>query len=151
MVVVVTCLVIGTLLLLSEIFLPGMIAGSIGLICLGAGVVLGFREWGSQGGSMLLMGVTVGLIIGFVVWLRVFPTSSLAKPFVSEGQIGDIGAERPELVGKQGLTLTPLRPSGTVVIEDRHVDVVTEGDMVEKDVPVRVVSVEGMRIVVRKV
>ena len=151
MVVIVTLLVIGLLLLVSEIFLPGMIAGIAGFLCLGLGVVISFRELGPTQGGIVLLGVTVLLVVGFVVWLRYFPESSLAKPFVSEGTIGEIGTDRPELVGKEGVTLTPLHPSGTVVIDERHIDVVTEGEPIEKDEPVKVVEVEGMRIVVRRV
>ncbi len=151
MVVIVTLLVIGLLLLVSEIFLPGMVAGLAGFICLGLGVAFSFRDLGATQGGIVLLAVTVLLVIGFVVWLRYFPDSSLAKPFVSEGQIGDIGTDRPELVGKEGITFTPLRPSGTVIIDERHVDVVTEGELIEKDERVKVVLVEGVRIVVRKV
>jgi membrane-bound serine protease (ClpP class) len=150
MVVIVTLLVIGLLLLVSEIFLPGMIAGLVGFICLGLGVAFSFRDLGPTQGGIVLLGVTVVLVVGFVVWLRYFPDSSLAKPFVSEGTIGDIGTDRPELMGKEGVTLTPLRPSGTAVIDERHVDVVTEGELIEKEVPIKVVLVEGMRIVVRR-
>lgn len=151
MVVILTLLVIGLLLLVSEIFLPGMIAGLAGLICLGLGVALSFRDLGVTQGGLILCATTAILVIGFFVWLKYFPDSSLAKPFVSQGQIGDIGAEQPELLGKEGVTLTPLHPSGTAIIDERHIDVVTEGEPLEKDVPVKVVLVEGMRIVVRRV
>ncbi|MCS1408597.1 MAG: hypothetical protein M2R45_01773 [Verrucomicrobia subdivision 3 bacterium] len=151
MVVIATLLIAGMLLLISEIFLPGMIAGFAGFICLTISVIMGFQELGPTGGGLLLMGVLIALVAGFVLWLQCFPKSSLAKPFVSEGKIGDIGAEQPELVGKEGVTFTPLRPSGTAIIDQRHVDVVTEGDLIDKEVRVKVVEVEGMRIVVRKI
>ena len=47
--------------------------------------------------------------------------------------------------------MTPLRPSGTAVINGRRVDVVTEGGMIERNTPVKVVAIEGMRVVVRAV
>ena len=150
MVVVVTLIVIGLLLLVSEIFLPGMVAGLAGFLCLGLGVAFSFKELGPTQGGIVMLGVTVLLVIGFVVWLRYFPDSSLAKPFVSEGVIGDIGTDRPELLGREGVTLTALRPSGTAIIDERHVDVVTEGELIEKETSVKVVLVEGMRIVVRR-
>ena len=151
MVVIITLLVIGLLLLVSEIFLPGMVAGLAGMICLGLGVALSFRDLGATQGGLILAATISVLVVGFFVWLRYFPDSSLAKPFVSEGQIGDIGAEQPELLGKEGVTFTPLHPSGTAIIDQRHVDVVTEGEPIEKDEPIKVVHVEGMRIVVRRV
>jgi membrane-bound serine protease (ClpP class) len=44
-----------------------------------------------------------------------------------------------------------LRPSGNAAIGDRRVDVVTEGTMIDKGTPIRVVAVEGSRVVVREV
>jgi membrane-bound serine protease (ClpP class) len=57
---------------------------------------------------------------------------------------------RYELIGKQGKTTTPLRPSGTVLIDEEYVDVVTEGGYLDKDVLVNIIKVEGSRVVVRK-
>jgi membrane-bound ClpP family serine protease len=44
-----------------------------------------------------------------------------------------------------------LRPSGTASINGRRVDVVTEGGLIERGTAVKVVAVEGARIVVREV
>src|SRR5690606_13537883 len=54
-------------------------------------------------------------------------------------------------VGDVGRALGPLRPSGKMFIEDDIVEVVTEGDFVASETPVRVVAVQGRRIVVRRV
>ncbi len=151
MVIIAILLIAGMLLLVSEIFLPGMIAGFVGFLCLATAVFLGFSEFGPVGGSGLLMGVLIALVVGFIFWLWWFPGSHLSRPFVSEGKIGDIGTDRPDLLGKEGVTLTPLRPSGTAVIDQCYVDVVTGGEMIEREKRVRVVHVEGMRVVVRQV
>ena len=47
------------------------------------------------------------------------------------------------------LAHTPLRPSGTAVINGKRIDVVTEGPFVERGSPIKVVAIEGMRVVVR--
>jgi membrane-bound serine protease (ClpP class) len=70
--------------------------------------------------------------------------------FISSQVSGEIGTERPELLEKTGTALTPLRPAGTAVIDGKRVDVVTEGQMIERGTPVRVIAVEGMRVVVRE-
>jgi len=44
-----------------------------------------------------------------------------------------------------------LRPSGTAVINGKRIDVVTEGPFVERGSPIKVVEVEGARVVVRAV
>jgi membrane-bound serine protease (ClpP class) len=91
------------------------------------------------------------LIIGAVCWLRFFPNSRLARPFISKNAIGEIGTNRPELLHQTGTAFTNLRPAGTALINGKRVDVVTEGALIEKGTPIKVVAIEGLRIVVRAV
>jgi membrane-bound serine protease (ClpP class) len=58
---------------------------------------------------------------------------------------------RIDLLGIEGEALTTLRPSGTAVIAEERVDVVTEGSYINQGKRVKVVKVEGSRIVVREV
>jgi membrane-bound serine protease (ClpP class) len=146
---IVTLLIVGVLLLIAETVLPGLIAGIIGFCCLVAAVVVGFVEHGPKTGLQLAVGVAAGLVVGTVLWLRFFPDSPIARRFISAQTIGEVGAEKPELLHQTGVALTNLRPSGTALINGRRVDVVTEGAMIERGVPVKVVAVEGLRTVVR--
>ena len=59
--------------------------------------------------------------------------------------------DRSHLVGKVGVTTTPLRPSGTVIIDDERIDAVAEGSFIPGQVEVKVILVEGTRIVVRPI
>ena len=148
---VIILLVIGTLLMLLETVLPGMIAGIIGFGCLVAGVVIAYMDHGPTVGNRVLLGVTAGLVTLGVLWIRFFPNSRLGQVFVSRQTIGGLDVERPELVNHTGTALTILRPSGTALIDGRRVDVVTDGVLIEKGTPVKVVAVEGLRVVVRAV
>jgi membrane-bound serine protease (ClpP class) len=151
MVLVVTLLLAGAVLLLAETVLPGMIAGILGVCCLVAGVVVGYQEFGVATGNWILLGTMGGLGIGFVLWLKYFPESRVARLYTSKGAVGDIGTERPELVGQSGVAHTALRPSGVAVIGGQRVDVVTEGALIERGANVRVIAVEGARVVVQQV
>jgi membrane-bound serine protease (ClpP class) len=146
---VITLLVVGAILLLLETVLPGMVAGIVGGCCLIAGVILGYMEFGAQTGTWILCGVVVGVIVGFCVWARVFPNTRFGRAFISQGVSGEIGTEKPELLHQTGTAFTQLRPSGTALLNGRRVDVVTEGSLIEKGTPIKVVALEGMRVVVR--
>ncbi len=52
------------------------------------------------------------------------------------------------MVGAEGVTVTPLRPAGTAMINGKRVDVVTEGVYIEEGRRVRIREVHGSRIVV---
>ena len=56
-----------------------------------------------------------------------------------------------ELIGAIGVCATDLRPSGTITVEGEPVDVVTEGGFVDKGNIVKVIGVEGARVVVRRI
>jgi membrane-bound serine protease (ClpP class) len=148
---VITLLVAGVILIVLETVLPGMIAGIVGFVCLAAGVVMSYRLFGPDTGNWVLLGVVVASVLGTIVWLKYFPTSPLGRMFVSESTIGTVGVERPDLLDQTGVAFTPLRPSGTALINGKRVDVVTEGSMIERGTPIRVVGVEGSRVVVRSV
>ena len=54
------------------------------------------------------------------------------------------------LIGKNGKALTDLRPSGTALIENSRIDVVTSGEYINKGSNILVISEEGSKIVVQK-
>ncbi len=98
-------------------------------------------------------------IITFMIILLSFkflPKVGLWKRLVltqQENRAGGFRATSPKetYLGKTGKTLSILRPSGRAVFKDKLLDVVTEGDFIEKDKTVKVVKVEGNRIVVSEV
>jgi membrane-bound serine protease (ClpP class) len=142
-------LVIGTVLVLLETVLPGMIAGVVGFGCLIGGVVMAYANFGPGTGNLVLFGVVAGLTLLGVLWVRFFPTSRVGQMFVTQRTVGNLGVEKPELLEQTGTALTNLRPSGTALIGGKRVDVVTEGPMIERGTALRVVAVEGLRVVVR--
>lgn len=150
MALIITLLILGAVLLFLETLLPGLVAGIIGFICLMAAVILGYRDFGYQTGSLILAGVLVGLMIGTWCWLKFFPESRVARKFISRSSVGELGVEKPELLNATGVALTRLRPSGVANINGQRVDVVTEGGLIEREAAVKVVAVEATRIVVRE-
>ncbi|MHA6485882.1 NfeD family protein [Bacillus cabrialesii] len=144
----------GVILILLEIFLPG---GIIGLLGLGAIVTSLFLA----AGSFTVMAISLLIasavsITAFILLTRVLgKRMKFFKKFVlndsTNTESGYVSNQtRTDLIGKVGVTFTQLRPAGTVIIEDERLDVVSEGSFTEKDKKVKVVKVEGSRIVVRE-
>ena len=151
MALIITLLILGAALMFLETLLPGMIAGIIGFLCLLAAVVLGYRDYGFETGTWILVGVIVGLMAGVWCWLKFFPESRMARRFISRGAVGELGVDKPELLHQTGEALTQLRPSGTARINGQRVDVVAETGLIERGTMVKVTAVEGARIVVRAI
>ncbi len=148
MTTIVILLILGAVLMFLETLLPGLIAGIIGFICLIIAVYLAYAENLTTGNTVL--GIVIGgLAVGTWAWLKFFPESRMAQKFIAQSAVGDLGVEKPELRNGTGTALTQLRPSGVAQINGQRVDVVTEGGLIERGTPVKVVAVEGARIVVR--
>lgn len=140
----------GAVLLFLEVFLPGMIAGIAGAVCLVAAVVYAYQHFPAETGHWVLFGIVIGSAVGTAAWFKFFPDSRIARRFTLEQTGGGSGVERPELLGKNGEADTPLRPAGTAVIMGHRVDVVSDGAFIEKGARVRVTAVEGTRVVVTR-
>jgi len=109
----------------------------------------------AQAGAILSTSLLIILITSWAL-LRHLPQSSrLAKSgifLLAKGKRKDGWASapsRPELLGREGVAMTDLRPAGTVLIGEERVDAVSESEWIEDGTVIRVVSSEGYRLVVR--
>ncbi|NLK51351.1 MAG: nodulation protein NfeD [Syntrophomonadaceae bacterium] len=146
---------VGLVLLIIEILvIPGFgIAGIAGLVAMVISIFLA-SETPQQAlitMSVALVGTVVLLILGFRFMGRRDLWSRLILRTRQENVEGyqAPSAQLEEYIGKVGVTLTHLRPAGTIEIENERVDVVTEGEYVPQGVAVKVVKIEGLRVVVR--
>jgi membrane-bound serine protease (ClpP class) len=150
---IVVLIIVGFLMLAAEVFVPGMVLGLLGGICLAGAITVAFVYYDVVIGSIVFAGVCLLTFTGFVAWLAVFPRTAIGRRIMLQKSlvkgVGDRSAPS-ELMGAQGRSLTPLRPAGTASIGGRRVDVVAESDFIGRDEAVVVVREEGLRVVVRK-
>lgn len=150
MTIIIAAFVFGLAAMFVELFLPGAIIGTIGFLSVAGSIVYAFLTGHGTAGAILI-GTTIAFVpIFFAVWKSV-----LGKYFAIHGDERDFRASstvnKEELLGKQGIALTPLHPTGIARLNDRRHDVVTRGEMLEKGTRVEVVEVAGNRIVVKRV
>jgi len=147
-------IIIGFILILIEIFLvPGFnIFGIFGFGMIVLGIILGYTKLDTIiANFIMIVSVLLSIfLIRFVVksktWDRMILKTNQQK---GEG----FHASRDNLkslMGKHGIAYTKLRPAGIVLINDEKVDVMAEGNLIEKDKIVEVILVEGNRVVVRE-
>ena len=60
-------------------------------------------------------------------------------------------ADKRKYLGALAVCATDLRPAGTVTIEGEPLDVVTEGNFIKQGNIVRIINVDGSRILVRQI
>ncbi len=60
-------------------------------------------------------------------------------------------ADKSRFLGAIGTCSTDLRPAGTILVEGEPLDVVTEGNFLKQGSIVKVINVDGSRILVRQI
>jgi len=144
----------GLLFLGVEIFvLPGFgIPGVIGLLLLAGGGAAAWMFLGSCWGSVAVV-VTIGLAIALAV--TGFRSKALSRRLVLDTQLkqggGTESQDLKKLVGATGIATSDLRPAGIATVGDSRIDVVSEGGFLEQGTHIRVVAVDGPRVVVAKI
>ena len=154
--------ILGLILLLAEIFIiPGfgitgisgiaLILVSIFLALLGSDPFLDMRSV-----SMAIIQISASMVaalIGIFFLAKFLPkTSAFSRLVLAETQNADKGfvsfPSDTNLIGKTGIAFTTLRPGGTALIDDKKVDVVADSEYIEKDKKIKVIRVEGIKVVV---
>jgi membrane-bound serine protease (ClpP class) len=139
-----------------EVFVfPGFgVSGVAGVLLLAWGIILLSTDL-----IQSLQSLVIGLIItiAFFAWgIRTGYKRKLWHKFaLNDRQAREAGyssarLELKELLGKEGVVITKLRPSGAVEIDGQRIDVVSEGAYIMPGAKVVVVKVEGSRVVVRQ-
>ena len=141
----------GIVLLLAEIFVPGMVLGTIGVGCLIASVIATYVKYGPEKGIMVFVAEVFGLTVALAVWSRIYPQTPMGKAMILTQQNKTRSA--PDtlkmLLGQEGISSTPLRPSGIAIFNAKRYDVISENNFIPPGEAVKVVAVEGSRVVVR--
>jgi len=154
---------VGLIALGVEVFLlPGFgVAGVLGIILIASSMLLALIGSAPTGADVLQAAAVLGaaLVVTIAVvfgWLRHLPNSTrwsgLLLRHSTQASEGFISApQRSELIGRAGVALTDLRPSGTAVFDEERLDVVTEGEFVKSGSGVTVLRSDGYRHVVRAI
>lgn len=162
-------LLIGALLLGVEVFvLPGFgVAGIAGLIVIAAGLVLSFQGFVIPDPSFpwegellmknlaLVMGAFLAAFLVSLFMIRfVLPRVSkvVDGPYLETTLANshlDVTSDLDVVAGDRGVAVTPLRPSGKILVENRKIDAITRGEFIDPDQGVIIVSVESNKVIVR--
>lgn len=141
--------IVGIAILCTEVFVPGGILGVVGSAIVVTSIYFCFTELNSPiyGFSLIITSIVViPMLISWGLKRSILDTvQSVEAGYISSQDGID------ELLGKEGITNSMLRPSGIAIIEKQRYDVVSEGTVIQKDTKVKVIKVTGNQIFVRAI
>lgn len=152
----IVCFVAGIALMVIEAFVPGF--GLPGISGIALEVIAVVLMWTNHG-PVAALGLTVIILaliaLAISVSLRSATRGKLSKSklILQQRESNEDGYRAQEdmqvFLGREGVTTTVLRPIGMATFDGVKLNVVSEGEFVPAQTQVRIVRVEGSRIVVR--
>ena len=148
----VVLMLVGCGLVVLEVFIPsGGALSLLSAVALIASLVMAFRSDFSTGLTFVLItlvAVPSAVAMAFKVW----PMTPMGKAFLGElSTSAEMTPEDPrrELVGRAGVAKSNMLPSGSVLIDGKTIDAISQGSAIDKGQAVVVVEVRANRVVVR--
>ena len=145
--------VVGTGLIIVEAFIPGFgIAGISGIILEVVAIFCCGRLHGTGTALLALAGVL--LLIGAAVFLsyRSAQNGRLSKSnlVLNATEVAEEKPSAEQWLNKEGITVTALRPGGTVEAEGTRLNAASDGDFIERGAAVVITGAEGDHLIVRR-
>ncbi|MGQ9650423.1 MAG: hypothetical protein ACUVXJ_09960 [Phycisphaerae bacterium] len=147
---------IGTAILVAEIFIP-----SHGVLSLVAFAMLGFAVyetfqisglWGLVGLSTLVVLIPASVVMVVRTWHRTPIGKRICPPNPQLGEEDRMPLEPLRtVIGQRGRTVTLLRPVGTCDFQGRRYECKAEQGVIQKDVEVEAIGLADRTLVVRPV
>jgi len=151
----ITLFVVGIGLLIVEMFDPGFgVFGIFGVICL-IGCIFVTASTVTEG-IMLTAFFFVIILIMLGIFLFLVSKGKLpGKLILKDSESKDDGysgtIDMNEYKGKTGIVTTTCRPVGNVDFDGSKLEVVSQGEFIEKGTKVEVIEIEGNRVVVKAI
>ena len=155
---IIICFIIGIGLLILEAFMPGFgVPGITGIVLEVITLVMTWFEHGPLATLAMLLIVLLVLAIAISTSLRSITRGRLSKSSLvhSETESNEAGYRTIEdlavFMDKEGTATTVLRPAGIADFEGVRLNVSSEGDYIPAGTKVRIIKVEGAKILVRAI
>jgi membrane-bound serine protease (ClpP class) len=154
MIYAILLLALGLAFVIAEVLIPSFGALSIlATVSIVGAIALAFNE-STELGLRFLVVTALSLPAAILFALKVLPRSPLGRRMVARGlSFESVATTDPRdllPLGTEGPIEAACRPAGMARLAGRRVDVVTRGEWIEAGERVRVVEVEGNRVVVAR-
>lgn len=149
---VIGLLLVGIFLVVAEvIFIPGIfIAGSIGAGISIYGVYLSYDYFGSDTGVIVMIATVIGNVLGLTLALRGKSWERFSLKQTHNNRVNDQYDYNLQ-VGDQGTTTSSLKPIGKALFNDEIIEVRSNGNFVNENIEVKILTIESGKIIVEPI
>ncbi len=150
---IIVLIVIAILLFSFEIIIPGGILGVIGVVFLLIAYGYAYATFAAPGLIITIICSLVASVVIIYIELKIFPETKLGKIFILKNSNKETSMKQQAddtIVGKTGVVLTTMSPSGLVEINGKQYESFSQSGLLEEGTEVEVASQDNFRLIVRK-
>ncbi|HBR95422.1 NfeD family protein [Coraliomargarita sp. SDUM461003] len=141
-------------LVFFEVLLPGGVLGVLAVLCLLLATWLTGAQFGA--GVAVLTFVLASLAIALLIFIefKLLARTSLGRGFFLKSSVSghsNVAPAEASIIGKEGLALTRLNPSGKVRIDDQTYQAYSQDGYIAADQAIRVIAQDSFKLIIKKI
>lgn len=149
------CLILGLALVIFEMFHPGLsFPGILGGILIIVGIVLTAKTLM----DVLILVILIVAVLGIALTIVVHSATKghLSRVLILSDSLDKevkdtLNDDLEYFIGNEGVTLTPLRPAGSTDFDGVRLDVISDGEFIEKGRRVKIVRMDDRKFIVKEI
>ena len=146
-------LVAAFILVFFEVILPGGILGIIAALCVILASWIAGAEYGAGIGVLTFAGSAAAIATLVFIEFKLLARTSLGSAFFLKSSVtghSNIAPAEAAIIGREGIALTRLNPSGKVAIDGQSYEAHSQDGYIEADQLILVVAQDNFKLIIKK-
>lgn len=145
-------ILVALVLVVFEVVLPGGVLGVIAALCVIAATILTHIDYGMWVAVAVFFGSGLLILALMMIEFKLLKNTSLGNAFFLKDSVtGHTGpTTEVSLIGKEGVALTRLNPSGRVTIEGKTYEASSQDGYIDAKQAISVVAQNNFKLTIRK-
>ena len=150
---VISLIVAAIILVFFEVILPGGILGAIAALCVLLATWITAVQYGTVAAMLTFLGASIAIALLIFVEFKLLARTSVGRDFFLKTKVTGHSNKAPgsaDIVGKEGITLTRLNPSGRVRVDGQSYQAQSLDGYIEAGHSIRVSSQDNFKLIIQK-
>ena len=146
-------LVAALVMVFFEVILPGGILGVIAALCVILATWLAGAQYGAGIAVLTFVGSVAAIAVFVFIEFKLLARTSLGSAFFLKSSVtghSNVTPAEASIIGKEGVALTRLNPSGKVAIDGQSYEAYSQDGYIDADQPIHVVSQDNFKLIITK-
>jgi membrane-bound serine protease (ClpP class) len=146
-------IVAALVLVFFEVILPGGILGVIAALCVILATWLAGSSFGAGAAILTFVGSVAAIALLVYIEFKVLARTSLGGAFFLKSSVTGHSNQAPaeaSIIGKDGIALTRLNPSGKVAIDGQSYEAYSQDGYIDADQPIHVAGQDNFKLIIKK-